>query len=33
MFRRSLNIIIKSKMSKMRTNVNVKEFLRDTNKE
>ena len=31
-FRRSLNVIIKSKMSKMRTNINVKEFLGDTNK-
>ena len=32
-FRRSLNVIIKSKMNKMRTNiVNVKEFLGDTNK-
>ena len=32
-FQRSLNVIIKSKMSKMRTNtVNVKEFLGDTNK-
>ena len=29
-FRRSLNVIIKSKMSKMRMNINVKEFLRDT---
>ena len=28
----SLNVIIKSKMSKMRTNINVKEFLGDTNK-
>ena len=30
--RRSLNVIIKSKMSKIRTNINVQEFLRDTNK-
>ena len=29
-FRHSLNVIMKSKMSKMRMNINVKEFLRDT---
>ena len=31
-FRRSLNVIIKPEMSKMRTNINVKEFRGDMNK-
>ena len=30
MFRRSLNVIVKSIMSEMRANIKVKEILRDT---